>query len=325
MKKKYLKIFLGAAMAYTVLFSAQSCKVRDDYPEFDPPVEEVPVKDTIPPDDIKTAWIQRIMDNTTYIKTFQMDTTQTIAPGFEYVHTRFINKENLSISMHILEIDMSKTKVTMQTLTPYNDYLFSAQHLPEMIPFNQVSAEGKIIAAINGDAATSNEPTGSYVKFGRVMKKNTSKTRPYIGVRKGSDKIEFFNSPDATKYPVPEIDYTQIKHLVGGSYFLLYKGNNVSTTSSGAARIAVGITQDESKIYLVATDGVVANFSAGVALDDLRDIMRALGCYTAMQPTSGNVTSLTVLDVLSKEQQWIKKNITPALAAAPSGIGFVVK
>ena len=75
----------------------------------------------------------------------------------------------------------------------------------------------------------------------------------------------------------------------------------------------------------MAADGVIANFSAGVALNDLRDMMRAIGCYTAMQPTSGNLTAMTVLDILNPEQSWINKNFTTTPAGTTNGIGFVLK
>ena len=325
MKRRYIKTIIGLSIALFTMGSLDSCKVRDDFPEFGEPVEEEPEEDIIPPDNQMTPMIQSIKDKTTYLKVFQMDTTQTISPGVEYLHARFINREDVPVSIHIMELDISNPKLTMQALTPYNENMFAVQNLPEMVKFNQKTAEGKLLAAINGDAVTSGEPTGSFVKFGKVLKTNTSRTRPYIGVKKGSDVIQFFNSPDVAKYPTTAINLAEIKHLIGGSYFLLYNGDDVSTSSSGAARIAVGINQASTKLYLMAADGVIANFSAGVALNDLRDMMRAIGCYTAMQPTSGNLTAMTVLDVLNPEQSWINKNFTSTPTGTTNGIGFVLK
>gem|GEM_PF-226174 len=326
MKKRFVKnICKQGSMAMLALLSLYSCKERDDYPSFDEPVEEVVDQDVLPEDNQKTALVERIMGKTNYIKTFQMDTTQSVAPGFEYYHLRFISKDDVPISLHIVEIDQTKAKATMQSLSPYNDYLYSAQLLPEMIEFNQQGASGNIIAAMSGDVATSNVPSGSYVKFGRVIKSSNDRTKPYLGVKKGSDKIEFFNTPDTLLYPKPPIDLTQVKHLIGGSNFLLYQGNQGTGSAPLAARGAIGISQDESKIYLVSVDGVLADYSVGITYDDLGTFMKALGCYTAMENGAGNTNSLAVVDILNPELAWIQKNRVSIFSGASNAIGFVVK
>ena len=326
MKKIFVKnICKQGFIAMLTLLTLFSCKERDDYPSFDDPIEEETNQDVLPEDNQKTALVESVMGKTDYIKTFQMDTTQTVAPGFEYYHLRFISRDDVPISLHIVEIDQSIAKATMQALSPYNDYLYAAQLLPEMIEFNQQGTSGNIIAAMSGDVSASNVPVGSYVKFGRVIKRNSDKIRPYIGVKKGSDKIEFFNTPDSVLYPVDPIDLSQVKHLIGGSNFLLYKGDQGTVSSPFAARGAIGITQDESKIYLVSVDGVLADYSVGITYDDLRDFMKALGCYTAMENGSGNTNSLTVVDILNPELAWIQKNRVLTFSGTSNAIGFVVK
>jgi len=327
MKKNLYKILKISLLFVSLLYLQTACKERDDYPKFEDEVEEPPVEDIIPPDNSPTVQFKRIMDNTTYVKTFQMDTTYSPRAGVEYIHARFISNLDLPISMHILEIDLTKANVTMQVLSPYNDYLYATQHIHDMVSFNQATSEGEIIAATTGDANSSATAGGGYVKFGRVIQQltgSTAQTRPHIGVRKGSSVIEIFNSPNQTTYPTDPINYSQMKHLVGGANWLVFNNDLIGTGDARAVRNAVGLTQDGQKVYVVTVDGIVANFSEGIGLGDLAKVMQALGCYKAFQPVSGNSTSLVLKQPGDPKSDWIRKNILQTYAGGYTGIGFVL-
>ena len=296
-----------------------SCKQRDDYPDFSGLEAEAPVEDIIPPDNNMTPLVQKIKDGAPFYKTFLIDSTISIANGVEYYHTRFINSLDQKVSMHIVELDLNKANILLSSLTPYDDYLFGSQQLPEMMQMNQETIAGDILVGIVGDGST---PTGTFVKKGRVIKTNTSRTIPYIGVKKGSNDIAIANSPDATKFPVPAIVPTEFTSLIAGVNWMLYLGTDVVyTTTTTVARTAVGFTLDK-KIYCISVDGV-NDFSAGISLNNMRTIFKALACNNAFYVNGSASNALAV----KQGDKWILKSI-PQTGVAPAvgtGIGFVMK
>lgn len=298
-----------------------SCKQRDDYPDFsnlEPPVIE---EDIIPTDNDVLPITQRIKNSAPFLKTFLMDSTQNVTAGIDYSHIRFLNDLDQKVSMHIVEMDQSKKKVSMVTLSPYDDYLYTTQQLPEMMKMNQETLSSKLMVGIVGDNHSSGTPTGSYVKKGRVIKTSTSLTLPYIGVKKGSSEILFLNSPNATTNPVPAIVPAEYSSLIAGQNWLLFNGIDVIyTTTTTVARTAIGMTADKQKLYAITVDGVNA-FSAGISLNNFRTIFKALGCNMAFF-TSGSTTN--ALSVREQDDFILKNKPAAGLPVVANAIGFVV-
>lgn len=302
-----------------------SCKQRDDYPDFSKKEPPKKVEDVIPPDNKMEPITEKIKNGTAFLKTFLLDSSVNIQAGFDYTHIRFLNSIDQKVSMHIVEIDLSRPGVSMQTLSPYDDYLYVVQPIVGMLQYNQKTAEGKLIVGLVGDAFSGATPTGSYVKAGRVIKTNVSKILPYVGVKKGSQVIEVLNSPNATTFPATEIVPSQYKSLVAGQNWMLYKGYEVIyTTTTTVARTGLGFTQDMKKAYVITVDGV-NDFSAGIALNNMREVFKSLGCYHAFFTNGSASNSLAVWN--EKKSDWLDKNFPQSgtFGSIANGIAFYQK
>lgn len=298
-----------------------SCKQRDDYPDFsdlEPPVVK---EDIIPTDNDILPITQRIKSNAPFLKTFLLDSNKTVTTGIEYTHIRFLNDLDQKVSMHIVEMDQSKKKVSMVALSPFDDYLYSTQQLPEMMKMNQETLSSKLMVGIVGDNHSAGTPTGTYVKKGRVIKTNTSLTLPYIGMKKGSSEILFLNSPNTTDFPVPAIVPSEYSNLIAGQNWMLFNGVDVVyTTTTTVARTAIGMTADKQKLYAISVDGV-NDFSAGISLNNFRTIFKALGCSVAFF-TSGSATN--AIAVREQDNFVLKNKPAATLPLVANAIGFVV-
>lgn len=325
MKKQYNKNTAKICLGFAWLFMMISCEVRDDYPTFEPKEEEI-IEDIIPADNDITPLTQKIIDGTSFFKTFLLDSTQSIHVGIEYTHIRFLDEFDRKVSMHVLEIDRSKVNVTIQGLSPFGDYLYHVtQILPEMMEMNEPKMNGTLIAAIPGGAITTGQPSSTHVQNGRVIVERPNKVLPMVGVRKDNGAIEVLNSPSTTTYPVPVVNVEEYSQIIGGTNWMLYDGDDVTyTTTTTVARTSIGFTPDMQKIYCIAVDGV-NDFSAGIMLNSKRTIFKALGCDNAFY-TNGSATNSLGVRVPSKSgrfgYEYVLKNFPQS--GEPGGINYAI-
>lgn len=320
--KKLIKIY-GLFLLVSVI---SSCTERDDYPDFSNVEPPKVIEDIIPPDNSILPITEKIKSGSSFFKTFLLDSAVKVLEGIEYNHIRFINNLDQKVSMHVVEMDKSKANISMTSLSPYDDYLFGVQVLPEMLLMNQESIPDVLQIGIVGDNHSSGTPTGSFVKKGRVLRTSTSRVLPYIGVKKGSSEILFLNSPDATKYPVAAIVPSEYSSLVAGQNWLLYNDVEiVSTAVTALARTAIGVSKDKSKFYCISVDGI-NDFSAGIGLNNLRTLFKALGCSSAFF-TNGSASNSLAIRTSNEKSPFVLKNFPQSglPTSIANGIGFVVK
>lgn len=325
--KKQIALWIMTAFVVGILLNA--CKRRDDYPKFEI-VEEDEEEDIIPKDDVMSPITKLVIDNTNLIGKFQMDSTTKLDEGFEHTHIRFLNKVDEPISLHILEVDLSRSTISVLALSPYNDILFSAQYLAEMAEFNERRTDGKLLAAINGDVNTSTQPTGSFIWFGKKLKTTStsevSNTRPFFAVKK--DGTYFIGNRPSDEVPLDPYNLDEISHLVSGANWLLYKGEQINYTSETViARTAIGLSLDAKKAYCIVVDGGIPSFSIGISLNELSGVMKAIGATDAFY-TNGNTSSSLVLreEGYDKKAVWKLKNRPSNKLGTPvvNGIGFLL-
>ncbi|MBE8713085.1 phosphodiester glycosidase family protein [Sphingobacterium hungaricum] len=321
--RKFMLLSIGTMLI------ASSCSRRDDYPNFDDKEVVEEVVDVIPPDNTISEITQKIIDQTSLIAKFQIDSTTEIAAGVQYTHMRFLNALDQQISMTILEIDRAQSQVSSIAMSPFNDVLYSTQFLADMAKDNEISPPLRIIAAINGDSFTTGIPTGSYIRYGRQIKVTTTtatvNTRPFFAVKK--DGTMFIgNRVDAT-VPLDPYDLNDISHLVSGSNWLLYRGTSVENAAVAlSARTAIGLSP--TKLFSIVVDGDNPKFSVGLKLNDVRDVMKAIGAVDAFQLNAGQTSALVVRHQSNlRPITWEVKNFptTPTGLATATGIGFLVK
>lgn len=296
-----------------------SCKKSaKNGPDAEIPKEEV-VDNTIEP------LTKKIMDNTTVIGTFVADETISVALGIKQTQIRFKRKDKLPVKMFVLEVDMNTPKLELQGLAPYNDWIPSMQKLSEMCKDNELTGTN-ILAAINGDVynTTTGVPGSLFYINSRVYVGTVTAGRTFIAAL--NDGTIAIGGKD-TKGVERPVDKALVKNAVGGNQWLVDNGVKATLTDvTITARTAFGYTAGKV-VYVVVVDGAQTEYSNGLTLNDLRDVIASLGVKDAINLDGGSSSTLVVKDL--QKGQWNVQN-KPALALNAermigNGLGFVLK
>lgn len=130
----------------------------------------------------------------------------------------------------------------------------------------------------------------------------------------------------------PDMDWQMV---IGGHALLVDNGQvvpytkDLSSLGGVRARTAVGISADNSKVYIVSAEGRTGE-SAGLSLTDLANFMQYIGCYKAVNLDGGGSTAMTVRDlgtmsakrVINPENNGSERKVVEGLAlysSAPVG------
>lgn len=309
----------GPVLALFVVLALFGCKKdRKDNPGTEVPEEEM-VDNTIEP------LTKKIMDNSTVIGTFVSDATTSVATGIKQTQIRFKRKDKQPVKIFVLEVDMTTPKLELQGLAPYNDYIAGMQTLTEMCRDNELAGT-TILAAINGDVynTTTGVPSSLFYINNRPYITTVTAGRTFIAAM--NDGTIAIGGKD-TKGVERPVDKTLIKNAVGGNQWLVDNGVKATLTDiTIAARTAFGYTAGKM-VYAVIVDGSQLEYSNGLTLNDLRDVMAALGVKDAINMDGGASSSLVIKDL--PKGKWIVQN-KPALAynaerLIGNGLGFILK
>jgi hypothetical protein len=91
-----------------------------------------------------------------------------------------------------------------------------------------------------------------------------------------------------------------VYNAAGGFAFVLQNGTNVVNASTATAsttpdpRTAVGLSQNDQYMYLVAVDGRQTGYSEGVTLSELSNLMHDIGSYNAIEMDGGGSTAVAI-------------------------------
>jgi len=113
---------------------------------------------------------------------------------------------------------------------------------------------------------------------------------------------------------IPEIQ--DIHTLVGGNPWLVRDGENI--TSEGGElhpRTAIGINKDSTMVFMVTIDGRLEDFSIGMTLEELADLMISIGCHYAINLDGGGSTTMVIRDEMVNYQFWGERSVANALVA----------
>lgn len=317
---KMIKLHKGYTLIFALtgaLLAGCSKDKEIQEPEVLPPVAVV--------DNNKSPLTQKIINSSNLIKTFISDTTVNQAGGISVTLLTFKRADDLPVSMAILEVDMKNPKMEIQSLSPYNDLLYGLQPVMDMARDNE-KAGSKIIAAINGDTfnSSSGEPTGVYYLNG-IGLKTTIPTAGGTFFSIYSDKSIVIGGKDAAGVLRP-IDNTKIKYAIGSRQWLVDKGVKVNNTDGAFdARTAIGYTADKV-VYAVIADGGQVNFSNGLSLANLSDVMVAFGVRDAVN-LDGGISSTAVIRDSSGAAKWNLLNRPTSLNGrnVANSLAFVLK
>ena len=251
--------------------------------------------------------------NGNYDPTYQSEThtvfkhtEQTLAPGVEYYNNYAYSSEGKQMVYYVATADISRDDVVVQTsyLNQYKDRQPGMSKLSEQVAFaNQyytdstnplyLSDNYNVVAGVNASFYNmqTGQPTGicyvDGVSFGTVA------YPAFFAILKDPET----GAQTAVMDDTANVDnYENIWQAVGGQYWLVRDGADVTADASGSyltdrhSRTVVGIT-DDGKVVLMVLDGRQEPFSAGGTMHELAQIMIEAGCKYAMNIDGGGSTT----------------------------------
>jgi hypothetical protein len=281
------------AIAISLAGSIQSCKQRDDWPEFDL-TPKAPIENTVKEDNDKTWYVETLESKgNAMFKRFITDTIYNLHDGVTYTKIQFIDGLDQIQLFHIIEADLNNSNIGVVSMVPFGIFLPNLQTIPNMAKDND-GMGGKIIAAINGDnwaASTTNaygDPANGFVSYGKIMKpwvnNATNITRPYLGVKK-SGEVLIGNTQSNTAYPFTWVEQTEFEHLVAGpSTWVTYNQYNNTANTDNILRSVVGLNEAERKLYFITVDGKRPGVATGMGAPNIARIVRDLGVTKSFMP-----------------------------------------
>ncbi|WP_026129441.1 phosphodiester glycosidase family protein [Nocardiopsis prasina] len=106
--------------------------------------------------------------------------------------------------------------------------------------------------------------------------------------------------------------------VVDGRVQRASEGNNVP----GAPRMAIGFSQDGSRMYLLSVDGRQPAFSAGVGLDELGQMMVEAGAHTAVNLDGGGSATMVARTPGAEEVRVENRPSDGEERLVPNGLGL---
>lgn len=239
--------------------------------------------------DVSRSEVTQILsENTSLISRVFSDTTFQLHEGVEATDIHYLSKQGYSMRAFVLEVDLKQPGLELKPLTPYGSTGFAMQTVPEMT--NYIEAPGnKTLAAVNADFfnMSTGEPRSIVYLEGEAVRTILPETRSYFGVSKTGELM----IGDAADY---EQDEDQIYHALGGAHWLVRNKSAVAQSNVAVEpRTAVGYTDDQV-VYFIVVDGRRFDYSNGITLSGLSEIMLAFGTTEAINLDGGGSSTFVI-------------------------------
>lgn len=254
-------------------------------------------------DDIQEAYVEppmmdRIVLNTTLVRSVIASSETEIAPGVKRATAQYINSAGLVSSFNMFEIDLNNPDVKLEGGTPNNapPPITAIHTLASMAAAKNAAYEGtgwRVLAATTGDfyvttpAPVTYIPNGPFVRNGTVLKDDFyAPADEFFGILKNNGgfvlgrKAEF----DASK--------NNLQEALGGRV-ILKDGEVVVVTAAREPRTAIGYS-DRNKVYLFVGDGRKLSLSNGFSPVEMAEIMKGVGAAGAVYMNGGGATVAVV-------------------------------
>ncbi len=235
----------------------------------------------------------------TLVAAFAPDTTRSrqITDGVWY---HYVWSPRGPFAIHLAEVDLSKCELSLDvTSTRLSEGGASHERVSDLAARHSRPA----IVAVNGDFFTpEGAPLGPEVARGRILKE---RQRPALAWRDGEGVIGTLGVADATvtgpQWPTGpgriEVD------VIGGFPELLDGGDpvgdlgvgsNPSFAASRHPRTAVGLDPEGERLWLVVVDGRQGEYSTGMSLPELTELLQGLGVRDALNLDGGGSSTMFV-------------------------------
>jgi len=221
---------------------------------------------------------------------------QTLFQGITYI--RDVRSEPRPLVIHVVTVDLDAPGIGF-LVTPGDP----AQEMPlRALKTSQFLDEFDVQVAVNGDFFypwRSSSPWDYYPHVGDpVDVKGFASSQGVIYSANGSGKKTLFLSRDnrAGFGEAPD----EVFNAISGNWMLVEEGETVSLPVSDPyytalhPRTAIALDREAQRLIIVVVDGRQPNYSEGVTLSELSQIIREFGGYTALNLDGGGSTTLVI-------------------------------
>lgn len=237
----------------------------------------------------KTDVGARLAENTDLIATIFSDSTYALAEGVDATEVFYFSMKGYAMHVFIFEVDLSDPGVSLEVARPTapTDPLglqrVRDQAIHEDAPGHQV------LGAVNGSFF--NVSTGA--AYGLLYNNGT-----LLGLPSAAYPNFFVITEDKKALIGSDAIYNSIKddiyEAIGGGVMLVNNGVMVTQTEAVPSvnpRTCIGVSEDQTKVYIMAVDGRKYHYSNGMTYEELSKFMIALGAETALNLDGGGSTS----------------------------------
>lgn len=238
----------------------------------------------------KTEVGKLLVDETDLIANIHSDTSYTLVSGVTATEIKYLSMTGMAMKAFIFEVDLSNPKISIEVSTPFNQPNFRMQEMTRQATYED-RENHKVWAGINADFynMATGSPQGVVHKEGVVIKSTVQ------------DAINTFFAINSEKKAVigDQELYSNIKsdlvEAVGGRVILVEDGNlSKQTDAALEPRTAIGVSEDGTKVYMLAVDGRNFHYSNGMNYEDLGKILKVLGSYDAINLDGGGSTTFFI-------------------------------
>lgn len=238
----------------------------------------------------KTTVGERLVNGTGLFGYISSDTTYAVTDGVEATEIKYLSMAGLSMKLFVFEVDLTNPKISIEAATPDNKNVYAMQPMTRQALYEDQPGH-KVYGGVNADFfnMTTGQPRSILYKDGLAIKTTfQDASRVYFAITK--DKKAFVG--DQTTYPDIK---DNIKEAVGGCYWLVADSIPVKQTDvSVEPRTCIGVSKDNSKVYIMAVDGRNFWYSNGMTFEELGQCMLALGAYNSVNLDGGGSTTFFV-------------------------------
>ena len=249
----------------------------------------------------KSEIAKKLVDNTNYIYSIYNDESWVLHPGVEVTELAYLNNEGRSMRTFWYKIDLTKSDVSLECITPQNLPYTSGLNEPLSLMLSRVDKAGhKVLGGINTDFGGGAGAQGVYWMNGVCVKSkfNFLADRPRCFVNIGlNKKVDIGTEAEYNEYLANNA--ANMGNVFCGSPRLIADGkidiavpNDLDSESH--PRTAIGIMPDKTTVYLMVVDGRRYTYSNGMYLQILAEMFLALGCDEALNLDGGGSSTFII-------------------------------
>jgi uncharacterized protein YigE (DUF2233 family) len=240
----------------------------------------------------KTEAGAKLVEKTGLIASIFSDSSYTPTPGLTATELFYFSMKGYAMHLFVFEVDLANPAIHLEVARPVapSDPL-GLQTVREQAEHEDAPGH-QVWGAINGSFF--NVTTG--VSYGLFYNNGTQLQLPSAAYP------NFFAITTNKKAVIGnEATYNSIKpdvyEAIGGGVLLV--NNNVMVTQTETVpsvnpRTCIGISADQTRVYIMAVDGRKYHYSNGMTYEELSKCMMALGAKDALNLDGGGSTSFLV-------------------------------